>query len=186
MDYATIPCSEGRPDTVEITSIHDQSSRADLSPRANQNVLPVQPSWPPIAAADLPIEIILPRLQGVRESSAGQYFALCPYHGDSRPSLSVAVTVDDKVLVYCHAGCSAQQILGAVGLELKHLFASDFAMWHADRYGTRSIVIQSGQFSPTRLDSPADDLPPPDLRPVAEAAYRVALEGAALSPMPVT
>ena len=52
----------------------------------------------------------------------GRYTALCPAHDDKSPSLSITETQDGKVLIHCHAGCSAGDIVEAVGLELKDLF----------------------------------------------------------------
>ena len=46
---------------------------------------------------------------------------LCPAHADSSPSLSVTRS-DDKVLIYCHAGCSHDAVLDALNLADKDLF----------------------------------------------------------------
>jgi len=66
------------------------------------------------------IPAILPRLQGVQQTGSG-WSALCPAHGDEKPSLSVAVGDDGRVLVHCHAGCTIDAILKAVDLTLKDL-----------------------------------------------------------------
>lgn len=47
--------------------------------------------------------------------------AKCPAHGDKHQSLSISEK-DGRILVNCHAGCSANAIVGAMGLELKDLF----------------------------------------------------------------
>jgi hypothetical protein len=48
--------------------------------------------------------------------------ACCPAHDDSSPSLSVAEASDGRVLVKCFGGCSALDVITAVGLEWDDLF----------------------------------------------------------------
>ena len=52
----------------------------------------------------------------------GQYTARCPNHGDQHNSLSVSVGEDGRVLLNCHAGCSTEDIVWAMGLTMKDLF----------------------------------------------------------------
>ncbi len=65
---------------------------------------------------------LIPRLDGVRERSDGQFTARCPAHEDRSPSLSVTEGRNGQVLVHCFAGCSVDDICGAVGLEVSDLF----------------------------------------------------------------
>ena len=46
----------------------------------------------------------------------------CPAHDDRSPSLSIAAGDDGRVLVHCHAGCSAEAVVQAIGLEMADLF----------------------------------------------------------------
>ncbi len=39
-----------------------------------------------------------------------QAIAFCPCHDDSNPSLSISLT-DDKILFYCHSGCSQSELM---------------------------------------------------------------------------
>jgi hypothetical protein len=55
-----------------------------------------------------PLERILSRLEGVEETSAGSYKALCPAHDDHDPSLSVTEGEDHKPLVHCFV-CNDQE-----------------------------------------------------------------------------
>ena len=48
--------------------------------------------------------------------------ARCPAHEDRKASLSSGLGDDERVLVRCHAGCSAAEIVAAVGLKLSDLF----------------------------------------------------------------
>ena len=62
------------------------------------------------------------RLSGVTKAGDG-WLARCPAHEDRRQSLSIGAGEAGKILVRCHAGCSAQSIVGAVGLKLSDLFS---------------------------------------------------------------
>jgi len=62
-------------------------------------------------------EKLLEKLSGVKACGNG-WSALCPAHEDRRPSLSVNEGDDGRVLVKCHAGCTASDVCAAVGLSL--------------------------------------------------------------------
>ena len=70
------------------------------------------------------IDEFLGRLKGVRESGDGSWVACCPAHDDSNPSMSVTAR-NGKILLHCHAGCQASEIVAAMGLEMKDLFEDD-------------------------------------------------------------
>lgn len=67
---------------------------------------------------------VLSRLDKVKSAGAKGWKACCPAHDDKSPSLAVSETSDGTVLVKCWAGCSAQSVVEAIGLELRHLFPS--------------------------------------------------------------
>ncbi|MFM7698894.1 MAG: CHC2 zinc finger domain-containing protein, partial [Limnohabitans sp.] len=50
-----------------------------------------------------PIELVLSRLDKVRQRQVGQWSACCPSHKDTTPSLSVRETEDGAVLLHCFA-----------------------------------------------------------------------------------
>ena len=62
----------------------------------------------------------LSRFEGVRKSGSG-WIAKCPVHGDDNPSLSIARGEDGRWLLHCHAGCSVESIVAAVGLTMRDL-----------------------------------------------------------------
>jgi len=62
-------------------------------------------------------------LKGVKKVSGG-YMALCPAHDDHEQSLSVKQN-NDRILIYCHAGCSADNILETFGLTKADLFLGE-------------------------------------------------------------
>jgi len=65
--------------------------------------------------AQITVDDILPRLLGVRRTRSG-WVARCPAHDDQHQSLSIGIGATGKVLLKCHAGCSFQEILGALGI----------------------------------------------------------------------
>jgi hypothetical protein len=77
-----------------------------------------------------PIEDVLSRLSAVKKRGE-QYTARCPAHHDKTPSLSVKEGRDGRVLMFCHAGCTLDEIVRALGLRLSDLFPVD------DRRGRR-------------------------------------------------
>lgn len=81
------------------------------------------------------LQSFLDRFEDVRstgESHRGlQYEAKCPAHDTHHRSLAIAATRDGRYLVHCHAGCSAQNILGAVGLDLQDLYPDGAMQEHA-------------------------------------------------------
>ena len=62
-------------------------------------------------------------LQNVKGGN-GQYTALCPAHDDNNNSLSVKMT-NERVLLYCHAGCLTESIVSALGLPMTALFLDE-------------------------------------------------------------
>ena len=68
-----------------------------------------------------PIQTILSKLQGVRQTSSG-WQANCPSHNDVSPSLSIGEGSNGKVLLKCHTGCKYQSIMAALGLGKSPLF----------------------------------------------------------------
>ena len=68
-----------------------------------------------------PLTGILALLGKVKQTAPNQWKALCPAHDDHTPSLSV--TQDHgTVLIKCHAGCSTEEIVSAMGLSMADLY----------------------------------------------------------------
>lgn len=69
-----------------------------------------------------PVDVLLSRLDGVRQYGQG-WRARCPAHGSDRnQSLSIAAADDGRVLLHCFAECAPLEILHSIGLELADLF----------------------------------------------------------------
>ncbi len=65
-------------------------------------------------------------LAATRAQPAGQssWQGHCPAHDDRNPSLSISLK-EGRILLHCHAGCSKEAVLEALGLEFRDLFLED-------------------------------------------------------------
>lgn len=74
-----------------------------------------------------PMDTVIQKLYatGANPKQRGDtYTAKCPAHDDNTPSLSISPGSEpDSVLLHCFAGCTIDQITGAIGLTPKDLFA---------------------------------------------------------------
>ena len=128
-----------------------------------------------------PVERVLSLLEGVRESSTGQYKALCPAHDDKSPTLSVTEK-DDRVLIHCFAGCETGDVLDALGLRMSDLFVNRDTHGPIpvrDRWNARAMLRELSDESAVVLIAAADmlqqkPLPPEDHKRLRKAADRIA------------
>lgn len=67
-------------------------------------------------------DIVLQHLQKVKRTRPGNWLACCPGHEDKTASLSIRELDDGRILVHCFAGCSVEEVLGAVGLTFDALY----------------------------------------------------------------
>lgn len=63
------------------------------------------------------------RLDNVKKKGAG-YTALCPAHSDEQNSLSLSEK-SDKIVLFCHAHCSVNEVCAALGIKIKDLFLTN-------------------------------------------------------------
>jgi hypothetical protein len=92
-----------------------------------------------------PIDIMLGRLDGVKQIRPDRWQARCSAHDDRSPSLAISETPDGTILLKCWAGCAADAIVRALGLELKDLFPPRFdyqatSKGKAPRYSASEVV----------------------------------------------
>jgi hypothetical protein len=66
------------------------------------------------------LESVIAKLPGAKKTRKG-WMARCPAHEDRKPSLSVSEGDDGRVLVKCHVGCPAVNIVSAMNLTLRDL-----------------------------------------------------------------
>ena len=68
------------------------------------------------------INNLLGRLNKVKSTGRNSYLACCPAHDDRSPSLSIKEEADGRILLHCFAGCSAVDVVGAIGVDIGDLF----------------------------------------------------------------
>jgi hypothetical protein len=68
------------------------------------------------------INNLLGRLNKVKSTGRNSYLACCPAHDDRSPSLSIKEEADGHILLHCFAGCSAVDVVGAIGVDIGDLF----------------------------------------------------------------
>lgn len=79
---------------------------------------------------------LIDRLEYARSTGKDKWTARCPAHEDRDPSLSISEAPDGRVLVKCFGGCSALDVITAVGLPWDALFPPDqerFKPFHSRR-----------------------------------------------------
>lgn len=76
------------------------------------------------------VDDLLPQLEAVRRISRG-YIGRCPAHADKSPSLSIRED-NARILIHCFSGCKAEEIVAALGLEMRDLF-TDTPISHGQR-----------------------------------------------------
>lgn len=72
-----------------------------------------------------PVENFVVRLHA-RPCGRG-WIAKCPAHNDREPSLSINKGADGRALIKCHAGCSTDDVLAALGTTYRDLFPAEFS-----------------------------------------------------------
>jgi hypothetical protein len=66
------------------------------------------------------LDNLLSRLHKVQKRGK-DYMACCSAHDDRSPSLTISEKDDGRILIHCFGGCSADEVLSAIGLEMKDL-----------------------------------------------------------------
>jgi hypothetical protein len=69
-----------------------------------------------------PIDLVLSRLEKVRQRQSNQWSARCPAHNDKSPSFSVAEKDDGSVRFRCWTGCTYEEVIQALGLNPSDLY----------------------------------------------------------------
>ena len=65
--------------------------------------------------------LLLERLDKVKQTGSDRWVACCPAHDDKTPSLQIT-QANDRVLIHCFAGCGGNEVLESVGLDFSVLY----------------------------------------------------------------
>ena len=103
-------------------------------------------------------------------SESGEYKCKCPAHDDRRASLSV--NVGEKGIIFmCHAGCSKEAVLQAMGLTVNDLMSDDLKARAGKRRG--QLPATSAKKPSQQPEAPAAD---PAEKPVSKPAEKKVID----------
>ena len=77
------------------------------------------------------IEVLMSRLDGVKETGPGKYLSRCPAHDDKSPSLAIKDGDDGRVLIHCFAGCETENVLSAIGMTFSDIMPERIGQDHS-------------------------------------------------------
>lgn len=106
----------------------------------------------------------LAKFEGVKRVG-DDWLVRCRAHDDKHGSLSVSEKADGTILMRCHAGCTAEQIVRSVGCELRDLFPANSPNGHKQGAGgattprDASATVQPSQGCTLRQYADAKKLP---------------------------
>ena len=89
-------------------------------------------------------EDIARRCQKMKKHGRG-YDACCPAHDDHTPSLSINPGTNGGVVLHCHAGCTAEAIVAALGLTLADLMPEPMPTMKPSIVATYDYTDEDGQ-----------------------------------------
>lgn len=99
-----------------------------------------------------PVELLRRRLEEEDcrpHGPEGRLRARCPAHqGEREDALAVTVGADGRALVTCHRGCTAEQVVAALGLRMRDLFPGGHR--NGPRY--RPLPLQRSEFKGVELE----------------------------------
>jgi len=67
------------------------------------------------------VEKLLSNLNKIK-GGRDRWTASCPAHEDRSPSLAIRELEDGRILLKCFGGCSVQEIVGSIGMDIGELF----------------------------------------------------------------
>jgi AAA domain-containing protein len=88
-----------------------------------------------------PVQNIVDRLQA--KPNGNGWTARCPAHEDRTPSLTISEGAAGRVLIHCHAGCTSENVLAAIGLKQADLFPARYPRQSGN--GDRPTVTVTAQ-----------------------------------------
>lgn len=79
-------------------------------------------------------------LNKVKPAGRNKWRCQCPAHGASRDAMMFDLKPDGYILSFCFAGCTRQEILGAMGIQEKDLFTRNDDDWDKGEYEIKRIT----------------------------------------------
>jgi hypothetical protein len=89
---------------------------------------------------DVNIDEFLTRLTKVQKAGPGKWRARCPAHESNSPSLAISEK-NGTILLKCFVGCAADDICGALGIEMYELFPPRDPL---DKYDRQPVAYVGG------------------------------------------
>lgn len=83
----------------------------------------------------------------VKPTGQESFIAQCPHHDDGNPSLAIR-KARGQVLLFCHAGCTPQQIVDSLNMRIEDLFDNPKGVDYEYRKGGR--VVRTVHRTPTK------------------------------------
>ena len=93
----------------------------------------------PVASS---IDALLGRLDRVTQTGPAKWRAKCPAHDSSGLTLSIAEGDDGRALLNCFAGCTADEVVEAVGLRVSDLFTEPLATSYAPSNAPNPVILR--------------------------------------------
>jgi len=107
--------------------------------------------------ADVPADTgfdLTPERAGAMVHALDERVQALPAHADKTASLKVDVGDDGRLLVHCHAGCSAEAVVGAMGLSVPDLYPD------GERLVQKNVVVGRRQQLAAKEDMPPQPIEP--------------------------
>ncbi len=90
-----------------------------------------------------PIDVVLPRLAGVKATGKRKWMARCPTRADKTPSLSIRELDNGRVLLHDFGGERTTNVLAAIGLNVADLYPG--SKQHSTRRSPSRAAIEHEQ-----------------------------------------
>lgn len=116
-----------------------------------------------------PIEMLLSRLDGVRQIKANGWMTRCPAHNGDGRSLAVTLLDNGMIMLHCFAyQCDVSDIVAAIGMTLSDLFPDRLPehRYEPRKHGVSSIdVLRAMKHELLVVDFLAQDFTSGELTP---------------------
>lgn len=67
-------------------------------------------------------ELLISKLDKVKQTGPGRWIACCPARDDKHPSMTIRELDDGRILIHDFGGSTVNEILDAIGLDISDLF----------------------------------------------------------------